>query len=397
MKNNFNRFSIFGGIISLILVVLPVVASLNVSDSNLISENMVEKEIKFIYPVDGDMLNANDGTVTGGTLVTKVKIAAPSGSSIIVNGVRAEYIDGIFKADVSLKDYENVIELAEEKQGYKESITVFWLQNFANKYRLSLDDNIWFLKDISDNADRYKSIFENPYLEFLRQVHNTYGTKIHINIYYETDGFNISQMTDKFKNEWKANSSWMRLSFHAFADQPARPYINASYEEVKRDCDMVMNQIRRFAGEEITGQVTTLHWGEATVEGCRALRDAGFNCLPCDFNVDNNLAPCSFYLDVEKRRHINKRLIWRDNKEGIIFLKCTIIIDTQKLEDIVPFLDNVKEDPHMSAYVDLLIHEQYFYSFYPAYQTDYRQKVLTAVKWAVDNGYESAFIEECVF
>ena len=51
----------------------------------------------------------------------------------------------------------------------------------------------------------------------------------------------------------------------------------------------------------------------------------------------------------------------------------------------------------MSAYVDLLTHEEYFYPFYSGYQPDYREKVLTAVKWAVNNGYEPAFLEECVF
>jgi hypothetical protein len=354
-------------------------------------------EIHFISPVDGDMLCKFDGTETDGSLITGVKIGAPRGSQIKVNGVNTKYINGIYQADIILKQYENEIELVEEKTGYKEKIKIFRLKNFADKYRLSLDDNIWFLKDIHINSDRYKSIFENPYLGFLKQVHNTYGTKIHINIYYETDGFNISLLTDKFKDEWKANAGWLRLSFHALADKPDNPYLNAGYEKVKKDCDAVLDQIRRFAGKEVTGPVTTLHWGEATVEGCRALRDAGFKCLPCDFNVDNDLPPCSYYLDVEQRRHINKRLIWRDNKEGIIFIRCAIIIDTVKLQGIVPFLNNLKKDQHMSAYVDLLIHEQYFYPSYSAYQPDYRQKVLTAVKWASDNGYTPAFLEECVF
>ena len=42
---------------------------------------------------------------------------------------------------------------------------------------------------------------------------------------------------------------------------------------------MVKEQIRRFAGDELMGPVTTLHWGEATVEGCRALRDSGYTAL----------------------------------------------------------------------------------------------------------------------
>lgn len=393
VKNNRRDFLKLTGMAGLALSA----AGLKHLDSDPDQVSTPKGEIRFLSPIDGDMLSIIDGTVADGTLITKIKISAPGISLLKVNGVKANYIDGIFQADIRLKSYKNVIELAEEKTGYKESIVVYWLKNFTNKYRLSLDDNIWFLMDISNNSDKYKSIFENPFLGFLKQVHETYGTKIHINIYYETDGFNISQLTDKFKNEWKANAGWIRLSFHALANEPDKPYIKASYEKVKSDCDKVMYQVRRFAGEEITGPVTTLHWGEATVEGCRALRDAGFKCLPCDFNVDNNLAPCSYYLDVEQRRHINKRLIWRDNKEEIIFIRCAIIIDTHKLERIVPFLNELKKDPHMSAYVDLLIHEQYFYPDYSGYQPDYRQKVLTAVKWASDNGYKPAFLEDCVF
>jgi hypothetical protein len=392
MRNNRREFIKLTGMAGLSLGI----SRLNASNPESFSGEP-GNEIKFISPIDGDMLCEFDGIETDGSLITGLKIRAPEGSMIKVNGVNAKYIDGIFQTDLGLKQYENEIELVEKKTGYKEKMKIFRLDNFAKKYRLSLDDNILFLKDIHSNANRYKSIFENPYLGFLKQVHDSYGTKIHLNIYYETEGFNISQLTDKFKEEWKANAGWLRLSFHAFADKPDKPYLNAGYEKVKKDCDMVMDQIRRFAGKEVTGPVTTLHWGEATVEGCRALRDAGFKCLPCDFNVDNDLAPCSYYLDVEKRRHINKRLIWRDNKEGIIFIRCAIIINTVELEKIVPFLDNLKQDKHMSAYVDLLMHEQYFYPFYSSYQPDYRQKVLTAVKWASENGYVPAFLEECVF
>ena len=362
------------------------------------NQSFSENTINFITPIDGDMLHKLDGIVSDEHLIVPVKISASRNSIISVNGIKAKYIDdGVFLADVPLKGCKNIIEAIDSTNNQQQTIEVYRLTNFVDKYRLSLDDNIWFLRDITQNASVYNSIFDNPYLGFLKEVHDSYGTKIHLNIYYETDGFNLSQMTDKFKSEWKENSNWLQLSFHAYADKPDRPYINAGYEKVKHDCDLVMDQVHRFAGKEITGPVTTLHWGEATVEGCRALRDSGFTCLPCDFNVDNNLAPCSYYLDVEKRRHINKRLIWRDNKEGIIFVKCAIIVDTHKLQDIVPFLDEIKKDPHKSAYIDLLIHEQYFYPSYSGYQPDYKEKILTAVKWADDKGYEPAFLSDCVF
>jgi hypothetical protein len=353
-------------------------------------------EIKLLSPVDGDMLNEYDGKVIDDNLIVNVKISAPPGSRIKVNGVKAAFKKGIYDADVRLKDYSNSLELTESKSGYREAINIFRLKNYAGRYRFSIDDNIWFLRDISENAGRYSSIFDNPYLAVIKKVHDTYGTKFHLNIYYQTDGFNLSEMTSKFKDEWKANAGWLELSFHALANDPDRPYINAGYEQVKKDCILVKDQIKRFAGEEVMGPETTLHWGEATVEGCRALRDEGYTVLAGYFNVDDNQSPVSYYLTEEQRRNLKKRFIWRDNREGIIFTRIALVVNTVKLDEIVPYLDNVRKTFN-PRYIDLMIHEQYFYPHYVAYQPDWSEKVMTAVKWAVDNGYKPAFLKESVF
>lgn len=354
-------------------------------------------ELKFISPIDGDMLNERDGAITNGMLVVNVTISAEPGHEISINGKTAVYSDGLYTAEIELAAYSNKIEAFDKTAGSSETIVVYRLDNITGKYRLSLDDDIWFLQDIAANADKYESIFENPYLALYKQVHEEFGTKVHINIYYQTEGFNLSQMPAKYKDEWKNNSDWLRLSFHALANDPDMPYINAGYDEMKRDCEKVISEIKRFAGEEVLGPVTTLHWGEATVEGCRALRDLGYKCQVGDFNVDNNLSPVSYYLDVEKRRNIYKRFIWKDNKEDIIFFRSAIIIDCHKLENITGFLDDIWADSHKSCYMDLLIHEQYFYPHYVAYQKEYADKVRTAVKWAVEKGYKPEFLEKCVF
>jgi len=391
MKNNFQQFLKLTGLAGLFM------GHTGFKPSHLESNSgNPGNEINFISPIDGDMLNEYDGMVSDGNMIINVKITAPSGSRIKVNGLEAKYIDGIFKADIILKAYENVIELIEEKQEYKESITIYWVKNYANNYRLSLDDNIWFLKDIYTNADKYKSLFENTYLGFLKQVHDTYGTKIHLNLFYQTDGFNLSQMPAKFKNEWKANAEWLRLSFHALEEFPDRPYATAGYDQVKKDCEMVMEQISRFAGKEVIGPVTTLHWGEATVEGCRALKDCGYKVLVGEFNVYDPETAVSYYLNDEQRRHVWDRFVWRDNKEGIISTRIAVVINKVKLEQLVPDLNNLKKNSN-PRYIELLIHEQYFYPDYFAYQPDFREKVMTSVRWAVDNGYKTGFLQESVF
>lgn len=355
-------------------------------------------KIKFLSPIDGDMLNERDGAFKDGRLAINVSLSAEQGHEITVNGKAAVGSDGIYSAEVTLDGYSNAITAADKTSGDTEKITVYHLKNIVGKYRLSLDDNIWFLQDIAKNSNNYKSIFENLYLGFYKKIHEEFGTKLHINIYYQSDdGFDILQMPAKYKEEWKYNSDWIRLSFHAFADLPDMPYKDKGYDVMKRDCSMVLEQVARFAGTEVMGPVTTLHWGEATVEGSRALRDLGYKCQVGDFNVDNDLPPVSYYLDVEKRRNIYKRFIWKDNKEDIIFFRSAIITDCHKLENIPGFLDRIWADPHQSAYMDLLIHEQYFYPHYAGYQPNYRDKVHTAVKWAADKGYKPAFLESCVF
>ncbi|WP_363439139.1 hypothetical protein [Chitinophaga ginsengisegetis] len=354
--------------------------------------------VEFISPIDGDMLHIQDGIQLKNGVGVKVKIkpVAPGKISLTINNIQAKEESGIYTADIILKGFENKISVCDTLTGRKSTITVFYLSKLNNQYRLSVDDAIWFLKDIHINAAVYTSIFDNPFMGLLRSLHEAYGTKVHINLFYETDGFNLSQMTDKFKKEWARNADWIRLSVHAKAEFPDDPYIHAGYGEMYRDCHAIRTQIQRFAGKEVMDNTTTLHWGQVPVEVCRALRDEGYKIQVCDFNVDNDLPPCSYYLDVPHRRHINKRFIWRDNKEKIIFVKSSIIIDTVKLQHIKGFLDSYGESNIIPPYVDLLVHEQYFYPDYKNYQKDYREKLTAAIEWAQMHNYTPGFLSECV-
>jgi len=355
-----------------------------------------EATIHCISPIDGDILHAHDGTVTGESLQTTITVKAPENHKIFINGIKASSNKDVYAATVPLNGLINTIEIRDRTSGDRKDIKIYWLSQLAGKYRLSIDDAVWFLKDIHQHAASYHSIFDSPFLGFLKQLHDSYGTKVHINLFYETEGFDLSQMTDKYKAEWQANAAWLRLSFHAKAEFPDNPYRNAGYQQVKQECGAVMREIKRFAGDELNDMVTTLHWGETPVEVSRALRDIGYTAQLCDFNVDNDLAPCSYYLTVPQRRHMQKRFVWRDNEENITFIKSSIIIDTKKISEIVPYLEQYEKENRKPPYVDLLVHEQYFYDYYNNYQPDYRDKVETAVKWAVANGYTPASIHECL-
>ena len=392
MKSNRREFIKRTGLAGLAITAAPIQNTFKeITDSD-----PMENKIKFLSPIDGDMLNEYDGKIAESNLITEVNVAGPAGMKLKINGITAAFSEGKYTASIAIRAYKNEIEAHDSVSGERSKIVIYWLKNVVNKYRLSLDDNIWFLKDINANAGKYKSIFENPYLGMLKEVHDTFGTKIHLNLFYQTDGFNLSQMTDKYKSEWKDNAGWLRLSFHALQEFPDRPYLTAGYDQVKHDCILVKDQIRRFAGEELMGPVTTLHWGAANADGCRALKDQGYKALAGYFNAEGP-DTVSYYLNDEKRLHVNDRFIWKDNREEMILSRMAIVINTLKLEEIVPYLESLRSSGHRPPYVDLMIHEQYFYPSYFNYQPDFRNKVVTAVKWAADKGYKPAFLSECVF
>lgn len=370
---------------------------------------MINNIIKFLSPIDGDVLfSIADGIEKEGALEIKVRLSAAKGSNISVNGVTAtlenvkENKDGIdeYSVLIRLDSYRNVIEAVDEKTSITNVIYVYWFRDGYMTYRVGVDDVIFTFEDIAKNSEKYKSLFDNPYLGMFKELHELYNIKVHMHIYYQnSDGsFNLSMFPDKYKEEFSVNSYWLKFTFHSLANDPASPYKYNSYERAYRDGKLVENEIRRFAGSEVLSNVTSQHWADSDIYGTRAFRALGYRVLDGYFSFDNEGKPyVSYYLNEEQTRHIAKRDFWVDNKEDIIFVMDDIVIDTVPLEKIGEALDKVKANPTGHAFMYLLIHEQYFYPFYEAYQPDYKKKLFAAVKWANDNGYRPTFIKDIAF
>ncbi len=351
-----------------------------------------------IFPIAGEVLHNGDGQPAEGGLRIKVKIFADIAAFTVlyIQGKRVTGKSGLFEGEVIVQPGENRLVIGSTPSEQLLVLPVSYAPHVQDTYRVSVDDAIWFLRDIHQQRARYRSIFENPYLAGLKNLHDTYGAKIHLNIFYETEGFDLSQMTDQYREEWIANANWLRLSVHAWAEFPDNPYRNADYQTMAEHSGAIQREISRFAGPQLMDNTTTLHWGEVPVEVCRALRDKGYTTQVCDFNVDNNLAPCSYYLTVPQRRHLQQRFLWKDYQEGITFVKSSVIVDTVKAAQLEPLLDNYLTEGRKPPYADFLVHEQYFYKDYARYHPDYMEKLEICVKWAVKHGYKPVFVSEAL-
>ena len=265
-------------------------------------------------------------------------------------------------------------------------------------YRLSVDDNIRFLENISKHPE-YTSIFDDPYLKMHRELHEKYGTKTHFNLFFQSEdgGFNLTQMPDKYKAEWAANADWIRLSFHSKAEFPDWPYLTAGYDEVYRDCQQVHNEILRFAGPEVLGPVTTIHYAELTREGARALKDLGIEMLLGDFSYNSEGERyLDYYLDAEQFEQVRTHCFYRDEESDMQFCCCDIVLDCFNPEAIGPELDRQAALYPNRRFIDILIHEQYFYPDYKNHRPYYRQLIETGIEWCMAQGYEPAHVVDMI-
>lgn len=360
-------------------------------------------KLQIVSPRDGDYLNHHDGRIEGSSLYLNVTGTCPAGALVTVNGVPANVNGEQFTCETAVtpQDWTLTATAGEEQH----EIAVMADFKSRKRYRYSIDDNIEFLHDLGTNPDAYNSLFDHWYLKFWKHLHDDYGTKVHINTYYElSDGsWNTSLMPDKWRDEWEANSDWLHLSFHARQNLPGRIYKDADYDQMAEDYELVVEQIKRYAGEAVLTSETTVHWAEAPLEACRALKDRGIDILIGLFWVRNGECTTKYYLDLEQAAYCHTRDAWQDTDEGLTFVSCDAVVNGLALANVIPTLEQQAGNPHTGDMIELLIHEQYFRQDlllvesgrrYNYFQHDVFQKVEDGVRWLAEQGYEPCFWSE---
>lgn len=253
-------------------------------------------------------------------------------------------------------------------------------------FTFTVDDNIRFLKELT--CDAYEDPFDHPYLAMFKRLHQRFGLHVQLNLFFRTDGFDLSQMTCAYKDHWAHNADWLKFSFHSDHEN-LWPYTNSGYEEVFSDCARVHEQILRFASEASPAQTTTLHYCSTTEAGVRALQDSGMKGLLGLFGTTE--APqCSYSLP----EHIGTKIRAGKMQEqgGMVFAPIDIVLNCFSTEEILHKINRLSDREHLWV----MIHEQYFYPDYPAYQPDFEEKLTAAFSALSVLGYESCFFEELI-
>ena len=347
-------------------------------------------------PFDGAVLNRRHGKQTADALTIRVRGTATAGRRVTVNGVVARRSGRAFEADVALRDRETAITAVAEGGGASEKcrIRVVWDRHSFPRYRFSIDDNSFFLRDVAQK--RYKSLFDCFYLAALRKLHKKYGAKFVLNIYYTTGkDFNLTQFPQRYKGEWKDNAAWLRLAFHARANEPARPYQDAEPKRLIAELDQVAEQIVRFAGQEVYTPPTVIHWGMTRPSAFQPLYRRGVRVLSGYFRKNaNGKWDINYRLPDRISEYLSRHDAWKDFDSGIVFSRVDIVCNSVPAAKTVGQLAPLTKDPNTAEIMDLFTHEQYFWPFYRHHIPDHAQRLDTAIGFVTKQGYKPVFYHE---
>ncbi len=297
-----------------------------------------------------------------------------------------------------------------------------------------IDDVLWVFRDLT--RQKPASLFDNDYMAVLKRAHDEYGLKIQLNAFYKTsfwygnDEFSLSEMTDDYKMEWEASSDWLKIGFHSKEEWPDYPYINADYDLVNDNFNLIKNEVIRFAGENSFAKSVLPHWAPMSREGIQALYDNGVRITYSTYGEKMEYVPGSMTLPYGHEF----RLLHNRKKEAGVYHKVT---RDKAVSTALCSYNHIPEEEYLSAmgklktikdkeigmsytpaiqvvlnltpleilegemskylgqeYLGTGTHEQYFYPDYYAYQPDYAERIYTMGRILKENGYEFIFAED---
>ena len=385
--------------------------------------------IFFTSHIDGDCVNAHDGQMIHGTFYIWVSVKAASNASITVNGIPAvlDKSDYTFRAKIPLYGYRNTVCAIDSQNGYRAQIVLYKILEATDKYCFAVDDCIIFLYDLTREPEKYPSLFDHPLLAPFQKAHELYGACVHLNLFYAHDAegakdfanhkdyFDLSMMTDRYRSEFEANAHWLTLSYHANANYPDMPGMVLSPDFFRETMAKAHAEIRRFAGPASLVPVTNMHWSNSYMEIQQVFREGGYRFQFDSFRIENEEEPYLGYYGrdglpghirgsgpdayaQESARSANNpgRDLWKDNVEDIFYAGTDMVLnvtDRIPTNQIEAWLDSYLALRPNKGLVNLMIHEEYFYSDYFAYIPDCGERILKAISHVYSKGYRGAALE----
>jgi len=264
----------------------------------------------------------------------------------------------------------------------RQEIYICEATSYVKVLHLSIDDFIISFKDITDNENRYTSIFENSTFAWMKELHDKYGVVFSCYCYYEDGDFNLDMCTKKFINEFTANADWLRFGFHTVNNSTI---YGEDGQHIIDDYNKTVTCLTKIVSNEAIDNVIRLHGFQGTVEQINELASADQEPVKGLLTADDRRQ--SYYLKPEDNNYIFTHDLFRDRKTGFIFISTDLRAEFMKnTTDKIEEFNNGSWNNQL-GYLEIFSHEWIL-------EDKVKNNFEALCVYAKDNGYAMMFYED---
>lgn len=251
---------------------------------------------------------------------------------------------------------------------------------------ISFDDIYACIKDITDNAGNYKSVFENDFFGWIRRMNEEYGavfTLYTFNYDNHAQDYDISDLPDKYAAELAASAKWLKFAFHA--KDNLKQYTEDEVEAIKGDYEKFSAAILKASGgcAECIDRVNRLGFFAGSRANVEALQACEYGLLGL-LTADNSEERISYYFNADMTKRLNQAGEYWDVENGLLFLRSQL-----RLENVT---DMEAQFARIESYttpkvIEIFTHEQCFYGDSKVDGFTLQGLMEEYIKWAHTKGY----------
>ena len=353
---------------------------------------------------DGEVLDNFSGIETEEYLEIKVQGIADPQAEVTVNGQKTERCDRNFSADIRLTEKINKVTVKSDSYWGEKTLTltVVWNKKVGKVYNFFFDDVIFCLRSIA--KERPESVFDELFFGRLKKIHDLYGTKFTLNLFFSDDhhkDFTLKEMPEDYREEFAENADWLKFSFHAYSEFPDRPYQNATAEKLAADYDLIREEVKRFAGEESFIAPSVIHWGMTHPDNFRVLTERGMRVFTGMYiGAQTNLTEKHAQRVTDVGYHYEKDVAcfmgdkhWFYDRFNDIYLHNGMVCCNLETADTLKAkFAKLAENPENM--ICLASHEQYSYPDYFNYLPYHLDLIEMSCRLAAEAGYKPVYFTQ---
>lgn len=342
-----------------------------------------------------DIINAGPAaTIEYGEFIAKPgdRIKVVRNGQVIVT-----YLNGVFKSLIYPRDVfgyvlpenENIfggINFRDSTDTSKYSISKMSVTGGLNEglMHFTLDDVIEPLRDLSEND--YTSIFDQPSFAWLKHLNEKYGFVVTLQLFSESTDWDLSQMTDKYADEFRRNSNWLRFAFHARND--TIDYSVTTKEVAFNDYSKFTREVKRFASSYNIDNMPRISMFKCSKDAALGFKQAGAR----GFLTADDSRTQDYYLTGHVKEAVDMSDDFFDSETGLSFSKSDVRLELMS-EGAEKYLNRTLDDykyigrrkvrnifTHTPSLLDPLI----------------KVRLEECLKWAVLNDFSFDFTESII-